>query len=33
MYGFFQDANKIYYILEYASRGELYKILRKFGRF
>lgn len=33
MYGFFHDDRKIYYILEYASGGELYKEMRKVIRF
>lgn len=33
MYGFFHDNRKIYYILEYASGGELYKAMKKLGRF
>ncbi|XP_015906733.1 aurora kinase C [Parasteatoda tepidariorum] len=33
MYGYFYDETKIYYILEFAARGELYKALQKQKRF
>jgi hypothetical protein len=33
MYGWFHDETRIYIILEYACFGELYKKLRKVGRF
>lgn len=33
LYGYFYDQNRVYLILEYAARGELYKELQKFGRF
>lgn len=33
MYGFFWDEKKIYLILEYAARGEMYKYLQKDKRF
>ena len=33
MYGFFYDAKKIYIMLEYAPKGQLYKIIQKSGRF
>jgi aurora kinase len=33
MYGWFHDDNRIYIILEYACFGELYKKLKKVGRF
>lgn len=33
MYGFFWDDERIYLILEYAPGGELYKSLKKHGRF
>lgn len=33
MYGYFYDATRVYLILEYAPRGELYKELKKQGRF
>lgn len=33
MYGWFHDDTRIYIILEYACFGELYKKLRKAGRF
>lgn len=33
MYGYFYDNSRIYLILEYAARGELFKILRDAGRF
>lgn len=33
LYGYFHDATRIYLILEYAARGELYKELQKQGRF
>lgn len=33
MYGFFHDEKKIYLILEYAPQGELYRKLKKVGRF
>ena len=33
MFGFFHDERKVYLILEYAPQGELYKKLRKYGRF
>ncbi|KAJ1911790.1 spindle assembly checkpoint kinase [Tieghemiomyces parasiticus] len=33
LFGYFHDEKRVYLILEYASRGELYKILRKYGRF
>lgn len=33
MYGFFFDEKKIYFILEYASGGELYHAFRKAGKF
>ena len=29
LYGYFYDATRVYLILEYAPRGELYKELRK----
>ena len=33
LFGYFFDDHKIYLILEYAPRGELYHQLRKYGRF
>ncbi|KAG8390320.1 hypothetical protein BUALT_Bualt01G0071400 [Buddleja alternifolia] len=33
LYGWFQDAERIFLILEYAHGGELYKELRKWGHF
>lgn len=33
LYGYFYDQKKIYLILEYAPRRELYKVLTKHGRF
>lgn len=33
LYGYFYDATRVYLILEYAPKGELYKQLRKYGRF
>jgi aurora kinase, other len=33
LYGYFYDEKRVYLILEYASNGELYKILRKSGKF
>lgn len=33
MYGYFYDEERVYLILEYASRGSVYSFLRKEGRF
>jgi len=33
MYGYFYDETRVYLILEYAAKGELYKELQKHGRF
>lgn len=33
MYHYFFDADRIYMVLEYAPRGELYKLLTKAGKF
>jgi len=33
LYGYFYDENRVYLILEYASKGELYKVLQKEGKF
>lgn len=33
MYGYFYDASRVYLILEYAPRGELYKELQKEKKF
>lgn len=33
LHGYFYDANRVYLILEYAAKGELYKELQKCGRF
>lgn len=33
LYGYFYDEKRVYLILEYASNGELYKILRKSVKF
>jgi len=33
LYGYFYDENRVYLILEYAGKGELYKVLQKEGRF
>ncbi|KAJ1980261.1 spindle assembly checkpoint kinase [Dimargaris verticillata] len=33
LFGYFHDEKRVYLILEYACRGELYKILKKYGRF
>ena len=33
MYGYFFDKTRIYLILEFAARGELYKELQRCGRF
>ena len=33
MYGYFYDTTRVYLILEYAPRGELYKELKKEGKF
>ncbi|OZJ06633.1 Aurora kinase A-B [Bifiguratus adelaidae] len=33
LYGYFHDEKRVYLILEYAAKGELYKELQKLGRF
>jgi serine/threonine protein kinase len=33
LYGYFYDENRVYLILEYAGKGELYKALQKEGKF
>ncbi len=33
LYGYFYDAKRVYLILEFAAKGELYKQLRKLGSF
>lgn len=33
LYGYFYDDKKVYLILEYAAKGELYKLLREAGKF
>ncbi|KAJ3278195.1 hypothetical protein HK104_002574 [Borealophlyctis nickersoniae] len=33
LYGYFYDSKRVYLILEYAEKGELYKHLQKFSRF
>eukprot|EP00002_Diphylleia_rotans_P026179 TRINITY_DN5207_c0_g2_i1.p1 TRINITY_DN5207_c0_g2~~TRINITY_DN5207_c0_g2_i1.p1 ORF type:complete len:530 (-),score=112.49 TRINITY_DN5207_c0_g2_i1:283-1872(-) len=33
LYGYFYDSKRVYLILEYASKGELYKELRRCGKF
>lgn len=33
LYGYFYDAKRVYLILEFAAKGELYKELQKCGRF
>jgi len=33
LYGYFYDQNRVYLILEYAAKGELYKELQKLGNF
>ena len=33
LYGYFYDQNRVYLILEYAARGEMYKVLKKQRRF
>ncbi|KAJ1554136.1 spindle assembly checkpoint kinase [Cladochytrium tenue] len=33
LYGYFYDAKRVYLILEYAAHGEMYKHLRRMGRF
>jgi len=33
MYGYFYDETRVYFILEYAPKGELYKELQRNGRF
>ncbi|KAJ3046163.1 spindle assembly checkpoint kinase [Rhizophlyctis rosea] len=33
LYGYFYDAKRVYLILEYAGKGELYKQLKKYSRF
>lgn len=33
LYGYFHDKSRVYLILEYAPKGELYKELQKQGRF
>lgn len=33
LYGYFYDANRVYLILEYAAKGELYKVLQKEEKF
>lgn len=33
LYGYFYDAKRVYLILEYAAKGELYKTLRAANRF
>lgn len=33
LYGYFYDEKRVYLILEYAPQGELYKVLRKAGKF
>lgn len=33
LYGYFHDAKRIFLVLEFAAKGELYKQLSKHGRF
>ena len=33
LYGYFYDKEKIYLILEYAAKGELYRELQRAGKF
>ena len=33
LYGYFYDEKRVYLILEYAAKGELYKVLTEKGRF
>lgn len=33
LYGYFYDEKRVYLILEYAPKGELYALLKKVGRF
>lgn len=33
MYAYFQDAQRVYLVLELANKGEIYKLLKKAGRF
>ena len=33
LYGYFHDAKRVYLILEYAEKSELYKQLSKYGHF
>ena len=33
MYGYFYDETRVYLILEYAAKGELYKELQRYTRF
>ncbi|KAJ1565118.1 spindle assembly checkpoint kinase [Nowakowskiella sp. JEL0078] len=33
LYGYFYDAKRVYLIIEYAARGEMYKQLQKIGKF
>jgi serine/threonine protein kinase len=33
LYGYFWDSSRIYLILEFCQKGEMYKILQKAGRF
>ncbi len=33
LYGYFYDKNRVYLILEYAAKGELYKMLNKEKKF
>lgn len=33
MYAYFQDAQRVYLVLELANKGEIYKLLKKTGKF
>lgn len=33
LYGYFHDSKRIFLVLEFAAKGELYKQLSKLGRF
>jgi aurora kinase len=33
LYGYFHDSKRIFLILEFAAKGELYKQLSKYGKF
>jgi aurora kinase len=33
LYGYFYDSNRVYLVLEYAAKGEVYKHLQRMGKF